>query len=84
VSAAWVRAELEKLRSGEGRRMESASGDKMYGRNLIEQAGKLNPVIGHDEEISRVLRILSRRNKKNPVLIGEPSMGKTGVMEGLT
>ncbi|CAN6354639.1 unnamed protein product [Urochloa humidicola] len=89
VSAARVRAELEKLRGGEGRRVESASGDtnfqalKTYGRDLVEQAGKLDPVIGRDEEIRRVVRILSRRTKNNPVLIGEPGVGKTAVVEGL-
>ena len=48
----------------------------------MEQAGKLDPVIGRDEEIRRVVRILSRRTKNNPVLIGEPGVGKTAVVEG--
>ncbi|CAL5095866.1 unnamed protein product [Urochloa decumbens] len=56
---------------------------KTYGRDLVEQAGKLDPVIGRDEEIRRVVRILSRRTKNNPVLIGEPGVGKTAVVEGL-
>ncbi len=56
-----------------------------YGINLIEQAqkGKLDPVIGRDEEIRRVIRILCRRTKNNPVLIGSPGVGKTAVVEGL-
>jgi ATP-dependent Clp protease ATP-binding subunit ClpB len=56
-----------------------------YGRNLVEDAKKhkLDPVIGRDEEIRRVVRILSRRTKNNPVLIGEPGVGKTAIVEGL-
>lgn len=56
-----------------------------YGRNLTEQArqGKLDPVIGRDEEIRRVIQVLSRRTKNNPVLIGEPGVGKTAIVEGL-
>ena len=56
---------------------------KTYGRDLVEYAGKLDPVIGRDEEIQRVIRILSRRTKNNLVLIGDPSVGKTVVVEGL-
>lgn len=58
---------------------------KRYATNLIEQArqGKLDPVIGRDEEIRRVLQILSRRTKNNPILIGEPGTGKTAIVEGL-
>ncbi len=58
---------------------------KKYGRDLVElaKAGKLDPVIGRDEEIRRVIRILSRRTKNNPVLIGEPGVGKTAIAEGL-
>ncbi len=58
---------------------------KRYGRNLVEEAqqGKLDPVIGRDEEIRRVIRILSRKTKNNPVLIGEPGVGKTAIVEGL-
>lgn len=58
---------------------------KKYGRDLVELAreGKLDPVIGRDEEIRRVIRILSRRTKNNPVLIGEPGVGKTAIAEGL-
>ncbi len=56
-----------------------------YGRDLTEEArkGKLDPVIGRDEEIRRVVQILSRRSKNNPVLIGEPGVGKTAIVEGL-
>ncbi|MFE4105649.1 ATP-dependent chaperone ClpB [Almyronema epifaneia] len=56
-----------------------------YGRDLTEQArdGKLDPVIGRDEEIRRVIQVLSRRTKNNPVLIGEPGVGKTAIAEGL-
>ena len=56
-----------------------------YGRDLTEEArkGKLDPVIGRDEEIRRVIQILSRRTKNNPVLIGEPGVGKTAIVEGL-
>jgi ATP-dependent Clp protease ATP-binding subunit ClpB len=58
---------------------------KRFGRDLVEQAkaGKLDPVIGRDAEIRRAIRILSRRTKNNPVLIGEPGVGKTAVVEGL-
>ncbi|KAK8617163.1 hypothetical protein V6N13_117130 [Hibiscus sabdariffa] len=89
VAPARVKSEVEKLRGKEGKKVESASGDttfqalKTYGRDLVEQAGKLDPVIGRDEEIRRVVRILSRRTKNNPVLIGEPGVGKTAVVEGL-
>lgn len=89
VASARVKSEVEKLRGKVGKKVESASGDtsfqalKTYGRDLVEQAGKLDPVIGRDEEIRRVVRILSRRTKNNPVLIGEPGVGKTAVVEGL-
>nr|CAB3474232.1 unnamed protein product [Digitaria exilis] len=88
VAASRVKAVVEKLR-GDNRRVESASADtsfqalKTYGRDLVEVAGKLDPVIGRDDEIRRVVRILSRRTKNNPVLIGEPGVGKTAVVEGL-
>ncbi|QCD80820.1 ATP-dependent Clp protease ATP-binding subunit ClpB [Vigna unguiculata] len=89
VAAARVKSEVKKLRRKEVRKVESASGGptflalETYGCNLVEQAGKLDPVIGRDEEIRRVVRILSRRTKNNPVLIGEPGVGKTAVVEGL-
>ena len=56
-----------------------------YGRDLtvLARAGKLDPVIGRDEEIRRVIQVLSRRTKNNPVLIGEPGVGKTAIVEGL-
>eukprot|EP00250_Pteridium_aquilinum_P008509 c18003_g1_i1 orf=462-1382(+) len=88
LSAATIKAEIEKSR-GERKKVESATGDtnfqalKTYGVDLVEQAGKLDPVIGRDDEIRRVIRILSRRTKNNPVLIGEPGVGKTAVVEGL-
>lgn len=71
--------------------MKSQSADEnyqsleKYAKNLVEQArsGKLDPVIGRDEEIRRVLQILSRRTKNNPILIGEPGTGKTAIVEGL-
>ena len=56
-----------------------------FGRNLTDlaRAGKLDPVIGRDEEIRRIVQVLSRRRKNNPVLIGEPGVGKTAIVEGL-
>ncbi|MFZ4460614.1 ATP-dependent Clp protease ATP-binding subunit, partial [Enterococcus gallinarum] len=56
-----------------------------YGINITEQArqGDIDPVIGRDDEIKRVIEILNRRTKNNPVLIGEPGVGKTAVVEGL-
>ncbi|WP_226682671.1 ATP-dependent chaperone ClpB [Sutcliffiella horikoshii] len=58
---------------------------RKYGRDLIEEvkSGKIDPVIGRDQEIRRVIRILSRKTKNNPVLIGEPGVGKTAIVEGL-
>ena len=56
-----------------------------YGRDLVELArqGKIDPVIGRDEEIRRTMQVLARRTKNNPVLIGEPGVGKTAIVEGL-
>ena len=56
-----------------------------YGRDLVEEArsGRLDPVIGRDAEIRRVIQILSRKTKNNPVLIGDPGVGKTAIVEGL-
>ncbi|KAG0591672.1 hypothetical protein KC19_1G191900 [Ceratodon purpureus] len=88
ISAARVKKELETVR-GASKKVDNATGDtnfqalKKYGRDLVEDAVKLDPVIGRDEEIRRVVRILSRRTKNNPVLIGEPGVGKTAVVEGL-
>ena len=74
-----------------GRKADSASAEdgydalKKYARDLTEAAreGKLDPVIGRDEEIRRTIQVLSRRTKNNPVLIGEPGVGKTAIVEGL-
>ena len=74
-----------------GHKADSASSEDTYqalgkyARNLVDEArtGKLDPVIGRDEEIRRVLQILSRRSKNNPILIGEPGTGKTAIVEGL-
>ena len=82
-------AAIKELRQGQS--VQSASGDEnyqalsKYATNLIDAArqGKLDPVIGRDEEIRRVLQILSRRTKNNPILIGEPGTGKTAIVEGL-
>ncbi|WP_173651746.1 ATP-dependent chaperone ClpB [Segatella bryantii] len=82
-------AAIQELRQGQ--KVQSQSGDEnyqalsKYAKNLIEEArtGKLDPVIGRDEEIRRVLQILSRRTKNNPILIGEPGTGKTAIVEGL-
>ncbi|KAH0455716.1 hypothetical protein IEQ34_015748 [Dendrobium chrysotoxum] len=90
ISASSVRSEVEKLRGKEGKKVESASGDtnfqalKTYGRDLIEQAGKLDLVIGQDEEIRRVIHILSCQTKNNHVCIDEPGVRKTAFIEGLT
>lgn len=84
-----VRKAIESLRQGQ--QVKSQSGDEnyqalsKYATNLVEKArqGKLDPVIGRDEEIRRVLQILSRRTKNNPILVGEPGTGKTAIVEGL-
>ena len=67
------------------KQQEEKSPLELYGRNLVEQArnGKMDPVIGRDQEIRHVIRILSRKTKNNPVLIGEPGVGKTAIVEGL-
>ena len=84
-----MRKAIDELRQGQ--KVQSQSGDEnyqsleKYAKNLVEQArqGKLDPVIGRDDEIRRVLQILSRRTKNNPILIGEPGTGKTAIVEGL-
>ena len=84
-----MRAAITELR--QGAKVQTQSSDEnyqalsKYARNLVEdaRAGKLDPVIGRDEEIRRVLQILSRRTKNNPILIGEPGTGKTAIVEGL-
>ena len=72
-------------KKGQGVVRERQEALEKYGRDLVDMAkeGKLDPVIGRDEEIRRVIRILSRRTKNNPVLIGEPGVGKTAIAEGL-
>ncbi|HEV2334246.1 MAG TPA: ATP-dependent chaperone ClpB [Stellaceae bacterium] len=84
-----LNAAIENVRKG--RKAESASAEegydalKKYARDLTQVAreGKLDPVIGRDEEIRRTIQVLSRRTKNNPVLIGEPGVGKTAIVEGL-
>ena len=84
-----MKAAIAELRKGQ--KVQSQSADDNYqslerfAKNLVEQArqGKLDPVIGRDDEIRRVLQILSRRTKNNPILIGEPGTGKTAIVEGL-
>lgn len=84
-----MRKAVQELRQGQ--KVDAATSDEnyqalsKYAQNLVEKArqGKLDPVIGRDEEIRRVLQILSRRTKNNPILIGEPGTGKTAIVEGL-
>ncbi len=89
VTPVSLNAAINDLRKG--RTADSASAEqaydalKRYARDLTEEAGKgkLDPVIGRDEEIRRTIQVLSRRTKNNPVLIGEPGVGKTAIVEGL-
>lgn len=89
VTDKGLKAAIDELRKGE--RVTSASAEEnynslnKYAKNLNELArnGKLDPVIGRDEEIRRVLQILTRRTKNNPMLVGEPGVGKTAIAEGL-
>ena len=89
VTEKAIKAAIDELRKGE--RVTSASAEETYNslnkyaKNLNEWAknGKLDPVIGRDEEIRRVLQILTRRTKNNPMLVGEPGVGKTAIAEGL-
>ena len=80
---------IQELRQGQKVQSQSADDNyqalSKYARNLVDEArkGKLDPVIGRDEEIRRVLQILSRRTKNNPIIIGEPGTGKTAIVEGL-
>ena len=84
-----MRAAINELRQGQSVRSQSADDNyqslEKYAKNLVAEArqGKLDPVIGRDDEIRRVLQILSRRTKNNPILIGEPGTGKTAIVEGL-
>src|ERR1700755_2531521 len=89
VSAQTLNAAINDIRKG--RTADSASAEnaydalKKYTRDLtaVAREGKLDPVIGRDEEIRRTMQVLSRRTKNNPVLIGEPGVGKTAIVEGL-
>jgi ATP-dependent Clp protease ATP-binding subunit ClpB len=89
VSADQFKKELESMRGGE--KLNSEDGDNQYNalekysRDLTQMAqeGKLDPVIGRDEEIRRTIQVLARRKKNNPVLIGDPGVGKTAIAEGL-
>jgi ATP-dependent Clp protease ATP-binding subunit ClpB len=89
VNAQNLNASIEAVRKG--RKADTATAEqgydalKKYARDLTEAAreGKLDPVIGRDEEIRRTIQVLSRRTKNNPVLIGEPGVGKTAIVEGL-
>lgn len=89
VSADNLREAVKELRGGNKVNSKSSEDTyqslSKYARNLVEAArqGKLDPVIGRDDEIRRVLQILSRRTKNNPILIGEPGTGKTAIVEGL-
>jgi ATP-dependent Clp protease ATP-binding subunit ClpC len=96
ADAEKIRNEIIRMLSGPGRRQQQGgpgSGEKskssklldQFGRNFTKQAseGKLDPVVGRQTEMERVMQILSRRTKNNPVLIGEPGVGKTAVVEGL-
>ncbi len=89
VTEKELAAAIRELRGGQQVHSQSSEDTyqslSKYARNLIEEAraGKLDPVIGRDEEIRRVLQILSRRTKNNPILIGEPGTGKTAIVEGL-
>jgi len=84
-----LRAAIHELRQGQKVQSQSADDNyqslEKYAKNLVDLArqGKLDPVIGRDDEIRRVLQILSRRTKNNPILIGEPGTGKTAIVEGL-
>jgi ATP-dependent Clp protease ATP-binding subunit ClpB len=89
ISSKSLKQAIEELRKGE--RVTSASAEESYNSldkyaknlNQLAQKGKLDPVIGRDDEIRRVLQILSRRTKNNPILIGEPGVGKTAIAEGM-
>ena len=94
ADAEKIRNEIIRMLSGPGRRQqgqapsEKSKSSKLldqFGRNFTKQAaeGKLDPVVGRQTEIERVMQILSRRTKNNPVLVGEPGVGKTAVVEGL-
>lgn len=89
VTEKHLKSAIEELRNGD--RVTSQSAEETYNslskyaKNLNQMArdGKLDPVIGRDEEIRRILQILTRRTKNNPILVGEPGTGKTAIAEGL-
>ena len=89
LSEQTLRQAIKELRGGQKAASQGSEDTyqalEKYARNLVSEAreGKLDPVIGRDEEIRRVLQILSRRTKNNPILIGEPGTGKTAIVEGL-
>src|SRR5690606_32714264 len=89
ANKAGVQAAIDKVRGGETVQSESAEDQRQalekYTIDLTARAesGKLDPVIGRDEEIRRTIQVLQRRTKNNPVLIGEPGVGKTAIVEGL-
>ena len=89
VTERELRAAIQSLRQGQKVQSQSADDNyqslEKYAKNLVDLArqGKLDPVIGRDDEIRRLLQILSRRTKNNPILIGEPGTGKTAIVEGL-
>src|SRR5204862_2550958 len=97
ADAEKIRNEIIRMLSGPGRRQAGAGGPSgegkskssklldQFGRNFTKQAqeGKLDPVVGRQTEIERIMQILARRQKNNPVLIGEPGVGKTAIVEGL-
>jgi ATP-dependent Clp protease ATP-binding subunit ClpC len=96
ADAEKIRNEIIRMLSGPGRRQAGAGGPAgekskssklldQFGRNFTKQAqeGKLDPVVGRQTEIERIMQILARRQKNNPVLIGEPGVGKTAIVEGL-
>src|ERR1700751_5156038 len=96
AEAEKIRNEIIRMLSGPGRRQAGAGGPAgekskssklldQFGRNFTKQAqeGKLDPVVGRQTEIERIMQILARRQKNNPVLIGEPGVGKTAIVEGL-
>ena len=89
VTEKELRAAINELRQGQKVQSQSADDNyqslEKYAKNLVDMArqGKLDPVIGRDDEIRRLLQILSRRTKNNPILIGEPGTGKTAIVEGL-
>ena len=89
ITEKHLRAAIQELRQGQKVQSQSADDNyqslEKYAKNLVDMArqGKLDPVIGRDDEIRRLLQILSRRTKNNPILIGEPGTGKTAIVEGL-